>query len=66
MFRLFSWLFCYLLLAVRIFPIGDAELLEVFNGYLLKYEITPAKEKWVIFTFVEDGKVHLIQPYSQK
>ncbi|TMU55818.1 hypothetical protein FGG15_15205 [Flagellimonas algicola] len=45
---------------------GAAELMDVFNGYLLKYEIVPDQEKWVIVTFEEDGKVHLSNPIRLK
>ncbi len=45
---------------------GDASLIDVFNGYLLKYEITPIREKWVIVTFEEDGKTHLSNPIRLK
>lgn len=42
------------------------ELLPVFNGYLLKYEIAPVHEKWLIVTFEEGGKVHLSNPIRLK
>ncbi|MEM9649856.1 MAG: hypothetical protein AAF969_15360, partial [Bacteroidota bacterium] len=45
---------------------GRAELISVFNSYLLKYEIEPVQEKWVIVTFEEDGKVHLSNPIRLK
>ncbi|MCL6267634.1 hypothetical protein [Flagellimonas myxillae] len=45
---------------------GAAELIDVFNGYLLKYEIVPELEKWVIVTFEENGKVHLSNPIRLK
>lgn len=45
---------------------GAAEEIDVFNGYLLKYEIEPDQEKWVIVTFEEDGKVHLSNPIRLK
>ncbi|MEO0573683.1 MAG: hypothetical protein AAF039_18430 [Bacteroidota bacterium] len=41
-------------------------LLDVFNGYLLKYEVDPEVEKWVVVTFEEDGKVHLSNPIRLK
>lgn len=44
------------------YTIGDSELVNVFNGYLLKYEIAPVQEKWVIVSFEEDGKIHLSNP----
>ena len=37
-------------------------LMDVFNGYLLRYEIVPEQEKWVIVTFEEDGMVHVSNP----
>ena len=45
---------------------GSAGLIDVFNGYLLKYEISPAQEKWVIVSFEEGGKVHLSNPIRLK
>ncbi len=41
-------------------------LMDVFNGYLLKYEIVPEEEKWVIVTFEEDGIVHISNPIRLK
>ncbi len=41
-------------------------LIDVFNGYLLKYEITPEQEKWLIVTFEEEGKIHLSNPIRLK
>lgn len=45
---------------------GEGELIDVFNGYLLKYEIAPENEKWVIVTFEEEGKIHLSNPIRLK
>lgn len=45
---------------------SDASLADVFNGYLLKYEIAPETEKWVIVSFEEEGKVHLSNPIRLK
>lgn len=45
---------------------GEGELIDVFNGYLLKYEIVPEKEKWIIVTFEEEDKVHLSNPIRLK
>ncbi|MEX0313373.1 MAG: hypothetical protein AB3N18_04285 [Allomuricauda sp.] len=45
---------------------GDSDLIDVFNGYLLKYEIAPISEKWVIVTFEEDEKIHLSNPIRLK
>lgn len=41
-------------------------LMDVFNGYLLKYEIVPEREKWVIVTFEEDGIVSTSNPIRLK
>ena len=41
-------------------------LLDVFNGYLLKFELEVSEEKWVIVSFEEDGKVHLSNPIRLK
>lgn len=45
---------------------GESELTNVFNGYLLKYEIIPEQEKWVIVTFEEQGIIHLSNPIRLK
>ena len=45
---------------------GEGELIDVFNGYLLKYEISPENEKWIIVTFEEEGKIHLSNPIRLK
>lgn len=45
---------------------GDSELIDVFNGYLLKYEVSSTHEKWVIVSFEEDGKIHLSNPIRLK
>ncbi|WP_350293047.1 hypothetical protein [uncultured Croceitalea sp.] len=45
---------------------NDAGLVAVFNGYLLKYEIVPEIEKWVIVSFEEEGKIHLSNPIRLK
>lgn len=45
---------------------GEGELIDVFNGYLLKYEIAPENEKWIIVTFEEEGKIHLSNPIRLK
>lgn len=45
---------------------GNAELLDVFNGFLLKYEISPEQEQWVIVSFEEEGQLHLSNPIRLK
>ena len=47
------------------FPVA-APLIDVFNGYLLKFELAVAVEKWVIVSFEEDGKIHLSNPIRLK
>ena len=41
-------------------------MLPVFNGFLLKYEIQPIEEQWVIVTFEEDGIVNISNPIHIK
>ncbi|WP_396636747.1 hypothetical protein [Maribacter sp. R77961] len=41
-------------------------LLDVFNGFLKKFEVTITEEKWVIVSFEEDEKVHLSNPIRIK
>lgn len=41
-------------------------LQNVFNGYLQKFEVTAAEEKWAIVAFDEDGKTHLSNPIRLK
>ncbi len=41
---------------------GEAPLIDVFNGYLLKYEVSQVAEKWIIVSFEEDGQIHLSNP----
>jgi hypothetical protein len=43
------------------FPIRD-----VFNGFLKKFEVSTANEKWVIVAFDEGGKTHLSNPIRLK
>ena len=43
------------------FPIRD-----VFNGFLKKFEVSTANEKWVIVAFDEGGKIHLSNPIRLK
>ncbi|MGB6154185.1 MAG: hypothetical protein WBG48_19535 [Pricia sp.] len=44
----------------------EPPLLDVFNGYLKKFEISASEEKWVIVSFKEDGKTHLSNPIRLK
>lgn len=39
-----------------------ASLLDIFNGFLKKFEVTIVEEKLVIVSFEEDNKVHLSNP----
>ncbi len=39
---------------------------DVFNGYLKKFEVAVAEERWVIVSFEEDGKIHLSNPIRLK
>lgn len=39
---------------------------NVFNGYLRKFEVTAAEEKWAIVSFDENGKTHLSNPIRLK
>lgn len=41
-------------------------LLDLFNGYLKKFEVVTNTEKWVIITFEEDGKTHISNPIRLK
>ncbi len=41
-------------------------LQNVFNGYLQKFEVTTALEKWAIVAFDEGGKTHLSNPIRLK
>lgn len=41
-------------------------LLDVFNGFLKKFEVVIEEEKWVIVSFEEDGKIHLSNPIRIK
>ncbi len=41
-------------------------LTEVFNGYLKKFDVSAAAEKWAIVSFDEDGKRHLSNPIRLK
>ena len=45
---------------------GDADLINVFNGFLLKYEIAPIQEQWVIVVFEENGIINLSNPIRIK
>lgn len=41
-------------------------LIDIFNGYLKKFEVNVSVEKWVIVTFEEEGKMHLSNPIRLK
>lgn len=41
-------------------------LVDLFNGYLKKFEIEGSAEKWVIITYDEGGKTHLSNPIHLK
>ena len=41
-------------------------IIPVFNGYLVRYELRPDNEKWVIVTFEEEGSTHLSNPIRLK
>lgn len=41
-------------------------LQNVFNGYLLKFEVISSVEKWAIVSFDENGKTHLSNPIRLK
>ncbi|RKR15182.1 hypothetical protein CLV91_1264 [Maribacter vaceletii] len=43
-----------------------SSLSNVFNGYLMKFDIDFDSEKWVIVTFEEEGKTHLCNPIRLK
>ncbi|PRX56414.1 hypothetical protein [Flagellimonas meridianipacifica] len=44
----------------------ELPLFDVFNGHLLRYEIEPEEEKWVIVSFEEEGDVHVSNPIRLK
>lgn len=44
----------------------QAPLMDVFNGYLKKFEVSVSEEKWAIVSFREDGKIHLSNPIRLK
>ncbi len=48
------------------YTLHELPLLDVFNGYLLKYEVVPEEEKWVIVTFEEEGEVSVSNPIRLK
>lgn len=41
-------------------------LIDLFNGYLKKFEVSVSSEKWVIVAFEEEGKIHLSNPIRLK
>ncbi|WKB82310.1 hypothetical protein QYR09_04585 [Cellulophaga lytica] len=42
------------------------EILDVFNGKIKRFVINSTQEKWVIVSFVEDGKIHICNPIYLK
>mgnify|MGYP000453631973 CR=1 FL=1 len=44
----------------------NASLSNVFNGYLMKFDVDFDSEKWVIVAFDEGGKTHLCNPIRLK
>ena len=48
------------------YQIKVSPLLDVFNGFLQKFEVAINQEKWVIVSFEEDGKIHLSNPIRIK
>ncbi|MFS4454766.1 hypothetical protein [Maribacter sp. 2304DJ31-5] len=48
------------------YSLVEAPLLDVFNGFLKKFEVAITTEKWVIVSFEEDGKVHVSNPIRIK
>ncbi len=47
------------------YPVEAAQV-DVFNGYLKKFEVAVSEEKWVIVSFDENGKTHLSNPIRLK
>ena len=48
------------------YSLREPPLFDVFNGFLLRYEVEPEREKWVIVTFEEGGMVHVSNPIRLK
>jgi len=48
------------------YELGTAEPIAVFNGFLLKYEVSPEQEQWIIVSFEEEGALHLSNPIRIK
>ena len=44
----------------------NGTLLDVFNGFLLRYEVAVPEEKWIIVSFEENGEIHLSNPIRLK
>ncbi len=44
----------------------ELQLLDVFNGHLLRYEVESDQEKWVIVTFEEEGSIRVSNPIRLK
>lgn len=43
-----------------------APLSDVFNGFMKKFDVAIAEEKWVIVTFEEDNQIHVSNPIRIK
>lgn len=48
------------------YALGTGELQDVFNGFLLKYEVIPEQEQWIIVSFEEEGFLHVSNPIRIK
>ncbi|WBU90186.1 hypothetical protein [Cellulophaga omnivescoria] len=42
------------------------EILDVFNGKIKRFVVSSTQEKWVIVSFIEDGKIHICNPIYLK
>ncbi len=41
-------------------------MINVFNGFLKRFEVSSEKEKWVVVTFEEEGMIHISNPIKLK
>ena len=41
-------------------------IFDVFNGELKRFSVESSKEKWVVVSFIEEGKVHICNPIHLK
>ncbi len=48
------------------YTLVEQELLDVFNGYLKKFDVMITAEKWVIVTFEEEGEINISNPIRLK